>query len=1476
MSRTQDEGCESSTLTDGVHTLAVSDACPRQEGRHPETSGPRDQLCQLCACSYPANENEEVVIAAIRATDVALGLRRLRVPAGFYVMLHHNSLEWRTENKPSSVNNDVVEWSGPIPISSDMSATTRLEVYASLEFQPMLGSGEQHRRLTTTVGQLLDRSTNDVSFMFTPKDGDVVSPCSSFFITVKQQKRENASASTSKVLCLHWLTTESRGELEDATNHGHSALSRYRKHGEKQYLEHSIQEFERALNVCPVDHPCRAAAQCNLALAKSVLHQVEDRDTLLEDAVRLYRDALAVRPVDNPDRPSTLIQLATIHFTRSQKQRDYVEDTEAERLLDEVLGLESPDSHENQAAYFIRQLHDRRKVGLQSDGPSSVEQRVTSHITSADPGTSSYRLLEHYQRFGDLADLQQVIGMWEELVQSISIWDTRYPPALSNLAVAFWHRFNHLGELADLEDAILRARDAIDLYSHKLDYLSNLGSFLQARFKRLGQLTDLEDAISNHRDAVDLTPHGHPPKSVHLSNLGSSLYARFKRFGQLTDLEEALSRQGDAVDLTPHGHPHKSTYLNNLGISLITRFEHLGQLTDLEEAISRQRDAVDLTPHGDPRKSTYLNNLGSSLITRFERLGQLTDLEDAISRQRDAVDLIPHGHRDKPTHLISLGTTLITRFERLGQLTDLEDAVSSQRDAVNLTPHGDPHRCNGLDNLGTSLITRFKRLGQLTDLEEAISMQRDVVDLTPHGHPDKPRYLNNLGIFLITRFEDLGQLTDLEDAISRQRDAVDLTPHGHPQKPRYLNELGTSLVTRFMHLGQLTDLEDAISRQRGAVDLTPHGHTLKPLYLNSLGTSLVIRFERLGQLTDLEDGISNQRDAVDLTPHGEPTYLHNLGVSLITRFKHLGKLADLEDAISRQRDAVDLIPHGHPDKPQGLYTLGNSFLTRFERFGEPSDLEHAISLFSHATSSPLGPINFRFHASQKWVSCARRIRHHSLLHAYSIALSLLPQLAWIGLSLKDRYDALLGDADIVREAAAGALDAGLPGVAVELLEQGRSIIWGELFQLRSSYEELSSTYPDHARRLCELSAELDQASGTHENSLSGLLERTRDRAHYITEYPRQEADRHRALAIERDNLLQEIRRLPGCNQFLRRKQFSHLRASAHSGPVVILNAAETRCDALVVLADLDHVIHIPLTNLTFNQSTHLQNTMKNFVHEARAGRGARPVRDSWESILSALWTNVVKPVIDALAFSTPAGLYGTQHSLPGHKLSDFLISSYIPTLSILSPLSNPRTPPSSDLRVLAVRQPPSDGLPPLLDVGPELEHIREVIGNSPSAQTTLVESSEGTVEEVLSLMNEADWVHFACHGVQDGIDSGLCLSDGRRLKLRDMIALQRPRGGLAFLSACQTAQGDKDLSDEAIHMAAGMLFAGYGGVVGTMWSISDHLAPEVARDVYAHLFRDGTRPDYRDAARALHEAIGRARREGASSSTWIPFIHLGL
>ena len=84
-------------------------------------------------------------------------------------------------------------------------------------------------------------------------------------------------------------------------------------------------------------------------------------------------------------------------------------------------------------------------------------------------------------------------------------------------------------------------------------------------------------------------------------------------------------------------------------------------------------------------------------------------------------------------------------------------------------------------------------------------------------------------------------------------------------------------------------------------------------------------------------------------------------------------------------------------------------------------------------------------------------------------------------------------------------------------------------------------------------------------------------------------------------------------------------------------------------------------------------------------------------------------------------------------------------------------------------------------------NIRAIIRNSPSARTTLLESSTGAIEEAFALMKESDWVHFACHGIQDvasRTESGLCLADRRRLKISDIIALSRPHGGLAFLSKC--------------------------------------------------------------------------------------------
>lgn len=99
--------------------------------------------------------------------------------------------------------------------------------------------------------------------------------------------------------------------IKEATNHGHVALSRYRKHGGKQNLELSIEHFERALNVYSRNHPRRAAAQSNMTTEKFIRCQVYYTDLSLDVPLALYRGALAARPVSHLDQSSTLIQLAS-------------------------------------------------------------------------------------------------------------------------------------------------------------------------------------------------------------------------------------------------------------------------------------------------------------------------------------------------------------------------------------------------------------------------------------------------------------------------------------------------------------------------------------------------------------------------------------------------------------------------------------------------------------------------------------------------------------------------------------------------------------------------------------------------------------------------------------------------------------------------------------------------------------------------------------------------------------------------------------------------------------------------------------------------------------------------------------------------------------------------------------------------------------------------------------------------------------
>ena len=121
----------------------------------------------------------------------------------------------------------------------------------------------------------------------------------------------------------------------------------------------------------------------------------------------------------------------------------------------------------------------------------------------------------------------------------------------------------------------------------------------------------------------------------------------------------------------------------------------------------------------------------------------------------------------------------------------------------------------------------------------------------------------------------------------------------------------------------------------------------------------------------------------------------------------------------------------------------------------------------------------------------------------------------------------------------------------------------------------------------------------------------------------------------------------------------------------------------------------------------------------------------------------------------------------------------------------------------------------------ELEQIEACIPVTKTKEpiTKLVTLKSGTKKDVISHLPKTSIAHFACHGIQgtqNPLKSALILENGE-LVVSQIMQHPSSNGMLAFLSACQTAMGDKTLPDEVIHLASTLLFAGFPGVVATMW-----------------------------------------------------------
>lgn len=184
--------------------------------------------------------------------------------------------------------------------------------------------------------------------------------------------------------------------------------------------------------------------------------------------------------------------------------------------------------------------------------------------------------------------------------------------------------------------------------------------------------------------------------------------------------------------------------------------------------------------------------------------------------------------------------------------------------------------------------------------------------------------------------------------------------------------------------------------------------------------------------------------------------------------------------------------------------------------------------------------------------------------AYDAAISLLQRTLEIiptlhmqhnFLSTNDRFTSL------VSKAASYAIERGDGRKSVEILEQGRCMIWAHLRSFRTPLENLEKVNKPLSNRLRDISNNLETLTTSSvecNTNLTSLIDGSKPAVVKLM-------IQKRKLLEERERIVEEIRKEPGFEDFFKATKFEMLQAAAKEGPVIIINTSEYRSDAIIVL-----------------------------------------------------------------------------------------------------------------------------------------------------------------------------------------------------------------------------------------------------------------------------------------------------------------------
>ena len=858
---------------------------------------------------------------------------------------------------------------------------------------------------------------------------------------------------------------------------------------------------------------------------------------------------------------------------------------------------------------------------------------------------------------------------------------------------------------------------------------------------------------------------------------------------------------------------------------------------------------LQITPDGHDCVAA-LEEYHSGLFASGQEFKNVSCVSTQIEVGLAWLDFCPLGHADHIAILKSLAYSFSSRYDQEGNISDLNTDIEISQTILDFCPLDHPEHANALGGLAISLWKYYRIQKNQADLNRLIEMEQRWLDLCPSSHSDHARALGALATSLWERYDIWEDVTDLNKSIEMGEKLIDLWPLGHQQHTTALTNLAVSLAARYHRQDNLTDLDRAIDLDEKSLELQLPGHQHDGIVLLNLAVLLQRRYNKVKNHSDLIRSIKLFKEALAIYP-----VQHHYFASIVA---HLA--------------ATILLPFNSsqschpPDQPLPVLDEAFEIYRQLKRCGTGSSLD-------------------LWKATQDWVKDAEKHNHSSVLEAYQTSLSTLDHFTSFNSSLDSRHETMQTKvADLANNAFSCATRHGNFQMAVELLEQGRGILWNQLARFDISITALEgrgSQGRELGREFTLLSADLRKhAEGSGDKGLAPYWR----------------------VQEEWQSVVDKIRRLDGFSRFLLPPRFEDLQQAAERGPVVIVNASEYACDAVIVLRT-GPPVHVPLP-CSLDDVIEICSRLSELTKDPHAYGDNR---ESWlKQMLRELWSSVVKPIVAVLQndVQLPPGSRiwwcptSNFTSLPFHaagphrklekNLMDLYVSSYAPSLSALIRAPNRdryhgkaravsgRANVISFAAVGQARPSTNAKLSELPEVEREIQKIRNETNMPSDVKFEIVTGNAATVEGAVQAFRDHRWVHLACHGAQHAtrpFESWFAMGDGK-LTLMRIIQERYTNSEFAFLSACHTAVGDGSTPDEVLHLAAGLQFAGFNGVIGTLWKVDDAVAHQVVTRFYKEMFK---RPviDFEHAAAALNTAVVESAGE-VTLEKRIVFVHIGI